>query len=440
MKSIEEDGVWFLPNNPENKVYGRLTFSTDEPPKLYLIGQLQEVQFGDSIPHTLDFDIINGDLVNNQKVTLCHCYQPIGFKTGIQTSKVYAKYLLVGHHFKTLEEILLKGVVLRYKNLEEWVNLPNFDINWSTNEEKNQVKEINVKQKTLEPIELGNLLGFLITLHDKPVNLQSLELASVFGIIGRKMSLEERKSIIIRAHDDEKSLDDIIKVIYLFQDLLIFASGQMTYPYDIQSSILVMEKEMKIPDHLSFDLMRGRIKPERVAKSDLGFEIRTFGEEIKAVEEEKEKLVPIEIYFQLGELHRLDAKFDTQQVLFSFKDVKEKFNELLSLWESNSNNLEAIIDLYLRLTYIPRRHINDFFLSLAQATEAFHSFAYDGKHLNKKVYKSVIRKRLEEAVASIPDTTISENGEETDLREYKIILKEEKLAHLNSYSLRERLE
>ncbi len=52
MKSIEENGVWFLSNNPENKVYGRLTFSTDEPPKLYLIGPLQEVQCGDRIPHT----------------------------------------------------------------------------------------------------------------------------------------------------------------------------------------------------------------------------------------------------------------------------------------------------------------------------------------------------------------------------------------------------
>lgn len=187
--------------------------------------------------------------------------------------------------------------------------------------------------------------------------------------------------------------------------------------------------------------MTGLIKPERIAKSGLGFEIHDFGEELKAVEEEKEKLVPIEIYFQVGELDNLDAKFDPQRVLFSFRDVKEQFEELLSLWERNSKELELIIDLYLRLTYIPKRHINDFFLSLAQAMEAFHSLAHDGRYLNKKVYKTVVRKRLEEAVNSIPDSISLESEEGSlDLREYKRILKEEKLSHLNNYSLRERLE
>lgn len=440
MRSIEEDGVWFLPNNPDKEVSGRLTFSAEESPKLYLLDQLQAIKFDDTIPRRLEFDVVNGYLVNGKKVTLCNCYQPVGFKTGLQTSIIHAKYLIIGHHFKTLEEISLKGVSLRYKNLEDWVDLSNFEINWSTNDEHNQVKEINVKQITLEPIELGRLSDFSLILYDNPVELERLQIAGFFGNIGRKVSLEERKSIIIQA-DAEKKLDDIINVIYLFQELLIFASGQMTYPYDIQSGIVVIEKEVRIPDHLKFALMTGLIKPKRIAKSDLGFEIQNFGEEIKAIEEEKEKLVPIEIYFQVGESEDLDAKFNFQRVLFGFKDVKEQFSELLTLWEQNSKELESIIDLYLRLTYIPKRHINDFFLSLAQAIEAFHSLGHSGRYIDKKIYKKVVRKTLEEAVNSITDSILLENGEGSlDLREYKRILKEEKLSHLNSFSLRERLE
>ncbi|GCL38187.1 hypothetical protein SR1949_33010 [Sphaerospermopsis reniformis] len=440
MKNLEEDGVWFLPNNPGKEVYGRLTFSTNQSPKLYLLDQLQEIKFDDSIPHGIKIDIINGYLVNGKKVTLCDCYQPLGFKTGIQTSTIHAKYLLIGHHFKTVEQISLKGVFLRYKNLEEWVKLPNFEINWSTNEEGNQVQEITVKQTTIEPIELGKLSDFSLILYDKPIELDKLQIAAFFGNIGRKVSLEERKSIIIRS-DTEKKLEDIIHVIYLFQELLIFASGQMTYPYDIQSSIVIIEKEFKIPDHLHFDLMADLIKPERVAKSDLGFEIKYFGEEVKVIEEEKEKLVPIEIYFNVGELDNLDANFDQQRVLFYFQDVKNQFNEILNLWEHNSKNIESIIDLYLRLTYIPKRHINDFFLSLAQAIEAFHNLTHDGRYIDKKVYKSVVRKTLEQAVNSIPNSISAENGEGSlDLQEYKRILKEEKLSHLNNYSLRERLK
>ena len=442
MKNIEEDGIWFLPKNPEKQVFGRLTFSTEESPKLYLFGQLQEIEFGDTIPRGLDFDIVHGCLGNGKKVTLCNCYQPLGFKTGIQTSTVRAEYLLIGYHFKTLEEISLKVVSLRYKNLEEWADLSNFKIDYSTNDELNQVEEINVKQSTLEPIELGKLSGFSLVLYDKPVDLKRLQIAGFFGKIGRKVSLEERKSIIFRA-DSERKLEEIIDAIYLFQKLLIFGSGQMTYPYEIQSRIVIIEKEVRLPDSINSALMLDLIEPRRVAKG-VGFEIQEFGEEVKVIEEEKEKLVPIEIYFQVREFYN-DEKFNPERVLFGFQDVRDRFSELLSLWEQNVKNLDSIIDLYLRSIYIPRRHINDFFLSLAQAIEAFHSLAHSGRYLDKKVYQEVVRKTLEEAVDSIPDS-IPQNSEKEkgldllDLREYKRILKEEKLSHLNGFSLRERLE
>ena len=38
MKSFEEDGVWFLPDAQDRERFGRLTFSPDKPPKLYLMG------------------------------------------------------------------------------------------------------------------------------------------------------------------------------------------------------------------------------------------------------------------------------------------------------------------------------------------------------------------------------------------------------------------
>lgn len=419
MRSIEEDGVWFLPNNPDKKISGRLMFSAEEPPELYLLDQLQEIKLDDTTPPLLEFDIINGYLVDGRKVTLCNCYQSVGIKTGIQTSTVHAKYLIIGHHFKVLKEISLKGVSLRYKNLEDWVDLSNLEIEWSLNNEHNQVKEIKVKQTTLEPIELGKLSDFLLILYDKPVELERLQMASFFGDIVRKVSLEERKFITILA-PHEKKLEDIIKVIHLFQELLTFASGQITYPYDIKSGIVVTEKEVRV--------------------SELSFEIPKFGEEIKIIEEEKEKLVPIEIYFQVAESEDLDTKFNSQRVLFKFRDVKNQFSELLSLWEQNSKELEPIINLYLRLIYIPRRHINDFFLSLAQAIEAFHTLAHSGIYIDKKVHKNVVHQTLEKAVNSIPDFIPQDNGKENlDLTEYKRVLKEEKLPYLNNFSLKERL-
>ncbi|NJK34527.1 MAG: hypothetical protein HC919_06015 [Oscillatoriales cyanobacterium SM2_2_1] len=430
MKSIEENGVWFLPNNPDKKIYGQLKFSAEEHPKLNLLDQLQEIKLDNNIFKGLKFDIVNGYLVNDKKVTLCNCVQSGRFTTNsIQTSTVYAKYLIIGHHFKTLEEICLNGVSLRYKNLEDWVDLPNFEINSSASDEHNQIKEINIKQVTQEPIELGKLLDFSLTLCDEPIGLERLHMAGCFRTVDNKITLEVRKSIIVRA-DSEKRLEDIIDVIYLSQKLLIFASGQMTYPFDIKSDIVVIEEKISLPPDVRCDLISGFNNPNQTTK------------EVVPIVEEKEKSVPLKIYFQVRESENSEAKFNSRRVLFSFKDVKEQFTELLSHWEENSKKLESVIDLYLRLTYIPKRHINDIFLSLAQAIEAFHGLAHSGRHIDKKIYRKVVRKALEEAVNSIPDSIPLENEaeESLDLREYKRILKEEKLSHLNSFSLRERLE
>ena len=116
-------------------------------------------------------------------------------------------------------------------------------------------------------------------------------------------------------------------------------------------------------------------------------------------------------------------------------------------------------------------------MNLAQSIEAFHNGSHSGRYLPKSVYKKYVRKPLEEAIKLIPDFTDADSEQEQldlkrasqfctlavlrstkslglsllwvmflqkwntpDLKEYKKILKEEKLSHLNSYSLRDRLE
>jgi len=429
MRSIEEQGIWFLPDNPQKEINGQLTFTAEEHPKVYLLGQLQSIDFDNAIPRKLEFDILNGYLVNGKKVTLCNCYQPVEFKTGIQTSTVYAKYLIIGHHFKTLKEIYLNGVSLRYKNLEYWLDLPNLEIS-DADVQGDSYEEINVKQKPLDDINLGKLYGSSLILHDRPIFLGKL--LQIF-YADRKIVLEEKKSIVIQPNEEKnKNLEDIVNVIYLFQKLLIFAFGQMTYPYDIKSSIIAPEKKLSIPDHIKSALMEGSIGAEKTIESDLGFEIESFGEEIKVIEEEKEVTVQLQIYFKVGDCENLDAKLDLQRVLFRFKDVKCKFEQLLSSWEEKSKKLEPVIDLYLRSIYIPKRHIHDFFLSLAQAIEAFHSLEHDGIYIDKNVYKKEVRSKLYKAIDSIPDDILKE--------EYKKKFKEEKIPQLNRFSLRERLE
>lgn len=441
MVLIEEDGIWFLPTNPDKAIAGKLTFSYDQDPKLFLLGVLQEVEFEDIIPSQTEFGIINGILVSGKEVTLCYCVQPLSIKTGIQTSEIYARYLIIGHHFASVEELLFKGASVRYDNLEEWVGLSNIEISWSINKDRRQVREINIKQTTQEVVELGKFINFTLSLYDTPIEQDRLQMASFLGVSAKRVALEEKKSIIFHS-DIKHHLEDIKDAILKFQDLLVFASGQTTYPYNILSGIVIKKKELRLPENIELKILTGLFKPEKTAKSELGFEIHRHGDEIKALEEDVERLISVQIYFRSQATSSSGKDFDRGKMLFGFRDVSDSFAKVLTAWEISFQELKPIIDIYLRLIYIPIRHINDYFLSLAQALEAFHSLAHEGIHLDKKVFKSVIRRTLEQAIdSSIPDSIPKEGTDEViDLKSYKKILKEEKIAHLNNYSLRERLD
>ncbi|MFW9259909.1 HEPN domain-containing protein [Nostoc sp. CALU 546] len=447
MKGFEEDGVWFLPDAQDREIFGRLTFSPDKPPKLYLFGQLQdilerlqEIDVEGKIQTDIKFPIIHGYLVTGEQVTLCESFQPFNFKTGIPTSEIYPSYILRGHHFKSFDDITLHGISVKYTFLEDWVDISNFKIEYKMNPDNTQVQELKVKQEILEPIELGKLSNFSIFIRGQQPNVQNIELIKFFGKKFKEVNLKINNSIVIRS-DEKRSLKDFIYVINLIQDLLIFASGQMIYPYEIRTSIITIEKEKIIPEDIRMSIILGLIQPEKVAKSSLGFELHQFGDEIKAIEEEKEKLIPIDIYYQVSESKIEENELDRRKVLFYFDDIKDMSSEILEYWELNRVKIEPILDLYLRLTYIPRRHINDFFLSMAQAIEAFHRTSHDGIYIDEKTYKNVVIPALSDSIPSkLSDYSLPEFPIFQEMIANFIKSMKKKLTYLNEYSLKERLE
>ena len=195
--------------------------------------------------------------------------------------------------------------MVKYKNIEQWIDKPGFEIAWLPDERNTSVKEINVKKTIPDPIKLGTLLGFLLILVDKTVDLQRLQIEADLKAKPGKIILEDKKALIIRS-EEKKSLDEIIKVIYLFQDLLVFASGQITYPYEVHSCMVAKEKEITLPKDIEYDLIRGVIKPYQTTTSDYGIEIQQLENQIKITEEEKEKHIRLSIYFKSSRLDNLE--------------------------------------------------------------------------------------------------------------------------------------
>lgn len=429
MKKFEQDGIWFLPETPDRKICGRLTFSPDKIPELNLFGELKDLEIQDKNSKNLEFPIINGYFIGEKgsspKVTLFNCTQIIRFSTGIQTSKIYVRYILEGHHFESEEEALFNCMIVNFDFLREWIHSPKLQIKCIPRDDKARIyQEIHIKQIVSEPLELGELLNSSITLLDKATfDSQQIEFARAFGWNEHEVSLKDRKEIGIKTKENV-NFKKFLEVIESIQDFLTFASGQVIYANKIESYMLVQEDKItndsffRATEILYSEEKTSNDKQEELSKSKIELE-------------KEEKPIRINFFYRICSLKSQDRDFNADRVLFYFNDIKEKSSRILKQWELNQENLRSIIEMYLRLVYIPHHHINNFFLSLAQAIEGFHRIHHSGQYCERGVFEN-IKETLKQTFASeLKRCNVQESHHESLLK---------KINYWNEFSLKERLE
>ncbi|GGA06446.1 hypothetical protein [Okeania sp. KiyG1] len=107
MNNFETNGIWFLPETPDRKITGTLSFSPEKIPQLKLVGELRQFEnIEEKFDNPLTYPIINGWLVSapgkSEAVTLFKSSQKKEIKTGIQTSEIYPDIIIKGYHFSAL--------------------------------------------------------------------------------------------------------------------------------------------------------------------------------------------------------------------------------------------------------------------------------------------------------------------------------------------------
>ncbi|MGK7957664.1 MAG: HEPN domain-containing protein [Crocosphaera sp.] len=144
-----------------------------------------------------------------------------------------------------------------------------------------------------------------------------------------------------------------------------------------------------------------------------------------------EKPFLIEIFCQLVS-PLIDSKsFDNQLILFKFTNIRKDSNKVLNNWQKRKEELTSIIQLYLRLYYVPVRHTNDLFLNLAKAVEVFHRIYHEGKYCDDETFDKI----KEELRKTFQSELIKHN-----IKEYYHDSLLNKIQYWNEYSLKERLE
>ena len=372
IKEFEYKGIWWLPDNPEKRISGTLRFTPNEGAILDLIGSFKDIK---NINKTLEPEIVLGISSNGKNITLYKCIEKkLSISSpGFQTSLFYANFVFIGVHFQKSEDIRFKSISVHCLHLDEWVNISGFDI-----KPLGEEKEIIIKYKLPESFQadIGDGLKILINIQVTGPSL---------AFVQKEAAIKQETEIEIETSED-KSFEDCIKVIRQIQNFLTLGITEPAYPLAI-TGLTEVNKEM----------VEGKIC-----------------------------YPPVEIFYRLPDISKASKTLLPVDMLFTFKDISNRFESFLRTWFGKTDSLEPVYDLYFGTLYNPRMYLEHHFLSLIQAIESFHQCTCGGEYLSDEGYKAVYKA----LVTAIPENVGSDLKDR--LKEY--------LKYGNEFSLRKRLK
>lgn len=344
-EKFEIKGEWFLPTNRENRVYGILNFDPNDGVDIELYGSLEGDDFS---PEFKDQPIILGLTSDSKQVTLCNSFMTksggatlvSGEESGKPSTKYSVKYLLIGTHSNTIDDLKFNKISTEVFNLGEWVGISGFSNKREIAKIKNN--EVVVEYKLPETIE------FVI---DNKTSGKFVFYANSPGLSRYQKSISITQRVEFQAiSSDNKSIDELLKMTITFQNFLTLALYKSTFPLSISLSGENHKKEYG----------DGQI----INKS-------------------------IKLFFSSRNLKVNEKpKFD-MEMMFDYRRIKDDFPKIIKNWYSKYELLEPAFDLVFEQFYNGNKFSVNTFLNLAQAAETFHSRIDNHTKIPRDEYKKM---------------------------------------------------
>jgi len=350
IEEFEYKGIWWLPDKPERQISGTLRFTPAEGANLELIGSFRSIE---DINKIFAPGIILGESSNGKSITLNECTETdvsISFP-GFQTSSFYANKIFVGGHFQKEEDIRFKKLSIRFSNLDEWVNISGFSIEY-----KWEDVEVIVKHKMPPPFQANISDDLKVLINFEPI-------WPTHSFVQKDVTIKQNTWIQIES-SEEKPLEYYKKVMNHIQNFLSLGITKPILPMAIEG-ITEANKEM------------------------LGNILRC---------------PPVEIFWKLPDIPKASKTLLPPDMLFTFEDISNRFEIFLRNWFKKADLLEPIYNLYFGTFYNPRMFLEHRFLSLAQAVESYHQRVFGGEYLPDEEYKPV----YEALVKAIPSWIVED--------------------------------
>jgi len=307
--SLQIKGMWWLPKDSSNKIFGILTYNYEDGCKLALEGVLNNSKY--SFRNMEEFPIIHGKTEHGDDVTLFNTFE-ISMQLkgcGKSTSTINVIFAVIGKLYLDFKDLKLQKIMIEYSSFNEWFNIRAFNFQTINN---NKYEITNKSQKINIAINADIELEF------------KLELVLSIGL-NIDVSQNKKVSIISKTG---KPIDELLKIASLFQKFLSLGCNMSCYP----CSTLGIE-DVDTEDHLdpykllylpNINLPKGNI---RIA--------------------------------------------DTSDMVFTFRDIEPKLNTIIHSWMNFSLSMRQTLSPFFHDINSGYSDIFYTFLNMVQTIETY---------------------------------------------------------------------
>lgn len=342
MESFEYKGYWYLPNKPDRKIAGILSFKDRESSTLELIGDLELYDnpiYAISGPET--YNVIWGINEETKKITLFNCNlvnRHFNLKSDFPIKKFSIQYILVGQHISSAEDKLFDVCRVEIPILTKWC-FP------------------AVIQQSIQFQDGGQKIDSM----GLSINCSKLDQAiSSVGIeeLGIKVSLYPQVNIswdiyepetkqltaLVIENNSKDTIWPFIHNVYIFEQFLSFAT---------LSNIKV--DKFTLQDKDSCQVLKNG---QKLYDSVLLYYVRC----------------------------NIDSRYCKERLLFNYDSIKEKFPEIIARWYLQSDDIAPIRSHLIQSIQPKKLFTSVDFLIVFQAIEGYMiRFKYGDKSVKQNL-------------------------------------------------------
>lgn len=348
--SFEKYGLWWLPNEPNNQIGGRLTYHPTDGIRLELTGSFRDTPGNERF----ETDIIQGVTSDGIECTLC---ENGAIKEGFSVPGFFyqsfrSRYLFLGHYFDAVADLRFEAYEVNYRYLEEWIDESPYRFDWSHNDQQQHecrvIWPVGVLVDAPLPIA-GGKLSVVTDYHQDEVTASSLRIRSDAYLKWELPCIEH--------------FEQHMRIAFNLQHLVTLLIGQSTYPQRVH----------------------GYVKREggNGAKDWL-----------------------VAVFYGLPSTAPLFPKLYQHEMLLPFSLVSEHISTLVDKWLVNAEKLSSVYDLFFSSLSKSDMYLENRFLNLMHSLESYHRAMAGGQYVSSEEYRAYYRGLHDYIKASIREENL----------------------------------